>query len=138
MPHEVQIRICSDCWLCGPGQGELPQNVLTQRLAVQEIAACFGRPFIVFLNASDAVSDMDRVLGKVRVDNLAHALSLDMPWKKRRVIMVVIDSLYREIDVEGARSAYLGFFGSASWEEEGLVVLAELAYAHHQQLRTGQ
>ena len=110
-------------------------------MAAQEIAARFGRPFIVFLNASNVVSDMDRFLGKGRGDSLAHTLSLDMPWKERLVVMEVIDGLYEETDREGARSAYLALFESTSrrsWEEEGLVVQAEAAYADHLQSQTGQ
>ncbi len=104
-----------------------PTECADSEIGCAGVAARFGRPFLVFLNASDAVADMDRILGKVREDSLAHTLSLDMPRKERRVIMEVVDSLYEETDREGARSAYLAFFGRSSWEDEEELARAQLA-----------
>lgn len=44
-------------------------------------------------------------------------LSLDMPWGERAFIMEAIDDLPDEAVREGARSAYLAFVKSTSWEE---------------------
>ena len=100
-------------------------------MPLQDICISFGRAFVIFLNASTAVSNMNHVLGLTKPVSQAHNLSPDMSWKQRLVLMEVIDSLYREQDREGARIAYLTCFGSTSWEEEELVVQAELAYADH-------
>ncbi len=129
--HELQMRIRSNCRLCGPSKGVLLYNALTQRLPLQAIAARFGWCFIIFSNASDAIFDMNRVLGITKSVSLAHTLSLGMSWKERRILMEATDNLWEEPERKGAQTAYLAYFGSTSWEEEKLVVQAELAYAHH-------
>ena len=112
--------------------------MLTQTLALQEIAAHFGHHFISFLNAGDRISDMRRKLYGAEAFGPAYILSLDMPWGERYFIMEVIDNLPGEAERQGGRTAYLAFLGRTSWEEEDLIVLAEYDYAHHVQSQTGQ
>ena len=90
-------------------------------MAPQEITSRFGCQFISFLGASFEMTDMAELVYPT------HTLSLSMPWEERYFITEAIDNLPDEALREGARCAFMAFFGCKSWVDAWKSVGGQLA-----------